>query len=193
MVNKEKNHDVGLILLGGSSKRMGYAKKYLPIKNNNSQTHMVELLKNSGINEIFYSCAKNSQNDTNTHINDIHNDLGPLVGIYSALLHLIDKGYKNMVIVPIDMPLLKKENIIALLHGKQYADACCFSAKPLPLCLSITIEIIKTVEFLIKNNTRSLRKFLHIIKTIEIEIKNKQELIDMNTPGAWVYVNKLLK
>jgi molybdopterin-guanine dinucleotide biosynthesis protein A len=91
------------------------------------------------------------------------------------------------------MPLLRKENIITLLNMKQHADACCFYGKPLPLYLSINKKIIETIEFLIKNNIRSLKKFLHSIKTIEINIYNKKELIDMNTPSTWVHINKLLK
>lgn len=193
MINKEKPHVIGLILIGGSSKRMGYAKKYLPIKNSNSQTHMVELLKNSGINEIFFSCEKNNKNNINSYVNDIYENLGPLVGIYSTLIYLVDKGYENVIIVPIDMPLLKKENINALIHGKQNADACCFYGTPLPLYLDINKKIIEVLEHLLENNMRSLKKFLHTIRTVEIKINNTRELTDMNTPGAWVYINKLLK
>jgi len=163
----------GVILAGGKSSRMGRDKAQIAYRELTLLDHMENLLRSVGINNIYIS--------RQDRIKDIVPDCGPLGGIYSVM-HEISEA--EMVIVPVDMPLLSKE-IITKLVSSDYSDAAIFSGYNMPLKIRVSESIKNKIGGRILGSKKSLsiRMLLHEleVKYLNPEDCNGQCFINVNT------------
>lgn len=117
----------GIVLAGGQSSRMGRDKALLEFKGRPLIRHMMNILCDVGLKDIFisgsfegYSCVE-----------DESPSAGPVQGIRSILKKKPD--YKGYLFVPVDMPLLTDKALYLLLEQEQGG---YFIGWPLPAYLT---------------------------------------------------------
>ena len=107
------NAIAGVVLAGGRSSRMGHNKALLDYQGEPLIRHMMEILKTTGIKEIFIS----GDVDGYDCLSDQEPFTGPAEAIKSIIKHL--SGYAGFLFVPVDMPLLKPDMLHLLLQQKE--------------------------------------------------------------------------
>lgn len=107
------NAIAGVVLAGGRSSRMGQNKALLDYQGEPLIRHMMEILKTTGIKEIFIS------GDVDGY--DCLSDQEPFTGPAEAIKSIIKRlsGYAGFLFVPVDMPLLKPDMLHLLLQQKE--------------------------------------------------------------------------
>jgi molybdopterin-guanine dinucleotide biosynthesis protein A len=108
--------DLGVVLAGGKSSRMGQNKALMRYKNLRLVDHAVKLLENSGVKKVIVS----GEIDGYENVKDQVKNLGPIGGIISVILK---EKKSEMVFVPVDTPLLTPELIRKLFENKNNFDA----------------------------------------------------------------------
>ena len=120
---------------------MGENKALIRWKGKPFIEHMQDILASMQLHSIIISGTVQgycSIEDTRAH-------QGPVSGIYTVAQHIKDT-IKNLVVVPIDMPLLTPDLIERLIRAQKSTHASFYSNYPLPCCLSITPETLKALE-----------------------------------------------
>ncbi len=130
----------GVVLAGGRSSRMGRDKAMLDYKGAPLIDHMINLLHDCGLEDVYvsgdiegYNCIKDSAKFD-----------GPARAITDVLEHL--SGYDGALFIPVDMPLLTQEMLQLLLDSKQ---GCYFENKPLPALICQPYK--KTAAFSVRD------------------------------------------
>lgn len=129
----------GIVLAGGKSNRMGRNKALLPYKGRPLIDHMIDLLHDTGLQDIFIS----------GHLPDYPGVLddtpaaGPVEGIRSVIKH--KPGYQGYLFVPVDMPLLTPQVLRLLLAQEQggyfiNAPLPAYLVPPFVPCASMSVQ-----------------------------------------------------
>jgi len=120
------NRPAGVILAGGRSRRMGGSRKaLLEIDGQALLARVVAHLKPS-VEPLLLSCERATREFDEFGL-EVVTDLlpgfrGPLMGLYSALQHLADKGYDNgLVLCPCDAPFIP-HNLVQVLNDAVQSD-----------------------------------------------------------------------
>jgi molybdenum cofactor guanylyltransferase len=109
----------GVVLAGGRSSRMGRNKALLDYNGRPLVQHMVNLLQDLGLKNIFIS----GRLDGYPCIEDDLSYAGPVQGIKSILKK--QSGYKGYLFLPVDMPLLTApmlEDLMAQENGGYFIE-----------------------------------------------------------------------
>lgn len=123
----------GVVLAGGRSSRMGRDKAMLDYKGAPLIDHMIKLLHNCGLRNVYisgdlegYDCIKDSAKFE-----------GPACAINDVMVRLSD--YDGALFIPVDMPLLTPVMLKLLLGDKQ---SSYFNDSPLPafICQPCAVE-----------------------------------------------------
>lgn len=175
---------VGVILAGGKSSRMGKNKAELVYNNHNLLEHMKLLFDEAGILKTYISGTAG--------ISDVIADKGPLGGIHSVMQHLADN--QEVIIAPVDMPLLSKEVLNILLEKQDKSDAVHFKRSIMPLKLKLSQKVRMQIARSITGTAKSLsiKKLLSNLKTnvIDIPPDTEQCFANINTPEDWQEIIK---
>lgn len=170
---------VGIILAGGKSSRMGTDKAGLIYQNRSLLEHAQHLLNEAGVSEIYISGSSG--------IEDIIPNRGPLGGIHSVTQKLTEN--QEVVILPIDMPLLSKDLLISLVQKECLGDAIHFERFIMPLRLKLSRNVTKYIEEVVTENSDvlSIKSLLDILKveTIDPTTGGEHCFINTNTPNEW--------
>lgn len=164
----------GVVLAGGQSKRMGCDKSQLTINGQTLLVHAQEILKSTGIKNIFISGHEG--------ISDKYPNKGPLGGILTSLLSL--QQFDCVTFIPVDMPFLTKNMLLNLIQ--EQLPAAYFEGYNLPLMITNNAVIRQKIAEQINNNDLSLYKML-----IQLEAKPlkhalaKDVFINTNSPIEW--------
>jgi len=165
----------GIILAGGKSSRMGRDKAKIEFKGKILLDHMYSLLKDSGIQKIYISRGE--------EIKDIIPNCGPLGGIYSVLQKIEDQ---EVIILPVDMPLLSME-LLQKLIDTEYDDAAIFKNYNFPLKLRnsniINTKLRNKLNGVNSTKSLSVSSLLNEINIKEIFLFSAEEqfFINVNT------------
>lgn len=159
----------GIVLAGGQSRRMGRNKALIPYKGMPMVAYMMQILRQSGVDDVFISGAVEGFN----FIPDTKAFSGPAQGICSVLKQKI--GYDGYIFVPVDMPLLKPEALKILMRQPQGG---FFAAHPLPFFLKKCLSI---------KNFYSVREFLDAnqVPAVPLPDTMQEEMVNLNTPDEW--------
>lgn len=170
---------VGIILNGGKSSRMGSDKSALIYQGNSLLEHAKSLFSEVGINNIYVS--------GNGGIEDIIPDRGPLGGVYSIMQQLANN--QEVVIIPVDMPLLSADILSSLILTKHQGDAVHFKGFIMPLKLRLSNIIRKYIEEAVTDNNfnPSVKSLLKKINVDVIDIPTGRDncFVNTNTPDEW--------
>jgi molybdopterin-guanine dinucleotide biosynthesis protein A len=161
------------IIAGGKSSRFGQDKTLYPFQGKPLIEHVVDIM-----GEIFEEvCIISSDSAKFEYLNlpiyaDIIPDLGPIGGIYTALMHL--KGERTFI-VPCDMPYLNADLIRYMASlTVQYDVVVPFVNGFFEALHAIySINCLKPVERMIQNGRRQVIGFfdeVHLRKITEEEI-----------------------
>lgn len=158
------------ILAGGKSSRMGTNKALLTINNNT--------FLNTIANEMHFAdevlvCVDKKYKYADlpyTLVEDVNKDIGPIEGIYQALLNAKNE---YVFVCATDMPYLKKELV---LYIKEFisSDYDCYVVrdenKVHPLCAIYSKKMIPVIAGLIAKNKYKLINMFELVRTKYIDI-----------------------
>ncbi len=162
-------HIAGIVLAGGRSSRMGQNKALLRYKDRPLIEHMMDILRNAGIQDIFisgsienYSCLADNE---------------AYAGPAAAIRHVLKEkpGYYGYLFIPVDMPLISPEIIKKLILQNKGG---YFMGHPLPAFI--------TPPFVFGQEP-SVQGFLNAnnISPINLPVEYEKFMANTNTPREW--------
>lgn len=188
----------GLVLVGGTSRRMKAEKASLEYHGKPQVVYCAELLARH-CDRVFVS-SRSSQADLFSdldieHIHDAEEGLGPLGGILSALKAHADCPW---CVLACDMPFVKDETLRFLLTNRNplklaTAYASSVDGLPEPLCAIYEPGLRPALELSRRAGELSLRK---VLSEVEVELLESPEdfaLTNVNTWEAYEESLSLLK
>lgn len=179
----------GFILAGGQSSRMGRDKALLPVGSRTLIEIVIERIQLLVEQVVVISSVRNVQplHQRLVHrvLTDLKPDRGPLMGIYTGLMHT--KTALNLF-VPCDMPWIER-GLVGLLLG------CCrgeveavASLHPLegiqPFPLICHVKACRTIGALLDRGEPSLQSLLHKPRTQLVRIEEpdlRRSFMNINT------------
>ncbi len=168
-----------IILAGGKSSRMGEDKSELIYLGCNLVEHMQKVLQPLNIEKIYIS-GKDG-------VRDLVPNKGPLGGIHSVLKLLPDNS--EVIICPVDMPLLSKKLLCKLLEARIAGDAVYFEGNIMPLKLRLSEGLRNIIEDVVLSgaDNLSVKGVLNNleVETINIPIEFEDNFFNANTPQQW--------
>jgi len=177
----------GLILIGGSSTRMGRDKAAIQYHNKPQAQYLFELLR-SFLPHTFVSVREGQICDfTNQIIEDSLDTKGPINGILSAMIAHPDKAW---LVLACDLPLVSERTIRQLIQARDSGKmATAFAGEsnlPEPL---MAIWEPASLPYLRKNHLEEgkncPRKFLINSDIHLIQPQDEMELFNANSPEEY--------
>ena len=177
----------GLVLAGGSSRRMGQDKAALRREGQSQLAYVVRLLDDL-VDRVFVSTRADQQGEAERsrfeQIVDRYEGLGPLAGILSAMELFPDVDW---LVLACDLPNIDAETIAHLLAHRAHEQP--FSAYlsshdrlPEPLCAVYTAESVDILRRFVAEGVHCPRKILIRSDTLLLEQPNPRALDNVNTP-----------
>ena len=176
---------LGVVLAGGRSSRMGRDKALLQWHGKSLLQHQLDTLRDAGVDATRVSGLR-PQHDG---IPDLEPDRGPLAGL--ASIAAATDGDTDLLVVPVDMPLLSGALLRKLIGADPGADACVrFAGHVLPLRLRLDARSRARLHQrmqMAEPRLRSLRALQDDLGLVELPLSTDEatQLADINTPAAW--------
>tara|TARA_B100001250_G_scaffold408234_1_gene430265 strand:+ start:619 stop:1230 length:612 start_codon:yes stop_codon:yes gene_type:complete len=196
-----ENNILGVVLAGGKSKRFGEDKSTIKLNDKTLIEHTLDKIKSKLNKIIIVSNDKVLKNYIT--INDcIDGQLGPLVGVLSAMKWIKDNNYSyNWIITfPCDTPFFNISIIDKFVEVSKLNDSLLYFAKSEEKRHNIfglwSLKLIETLEMdIVKNNHRKVEKWADKIgvKTINISYKEVDPFFNINTKEDLKEAKKILK
>ena len=196
-----ENNILGVVLAGGKSKRFGEDKSTIKLNDKTLIEHTLDKIKSKLNKIIIVSNDKVLKNYIT--INDcIDGQLGPLVGVLSAMKWIKDNNYSyNWIITfPCDTPFFNISIIDKFVEVSKLNDSLLYFAKSEEKRHNIfglwSLKLIETLEMdIVKNNHRKVEKWADKIgvKTINIPYKEVDPFFNINTKEDLKEAKKILK
>ncbi|MFK8013438.1 MAG: molybdenum cofactor guanylyltransferase [Marinicellaceae bacterium] len=182
-LDSEFSSVAAVILAGGKSRRMGCDKSQLTIAGNNLIEHSKNILKRSGIDEIFMS-GKNG-------ILDLFENKGPLSGIFTCLKKL--ESYQHVLFTPVDMPLLNEDIFKQLIYHKNMT-ACYFDDSLFPVIINNNQKTRADLSQLLIRNDLSIKNMLNSIAAHALENQYPDHcFLNANNSKDWENIMRYFK
>ena len=196
-----ENNILGVVLAGGKSKRFGEDKSTIKLNGKTLIEHTLDKIKSKLNKIIIVSNDKVLKNYIT--INDcIDGQLGPLVGVLSAMKWIKDNNYSyNWIITfPCDTPFFNISIIDKFVEASKLNDSLLYFVKSEEKRHNIfglwSLKLIETLEMdIVKNNHRKVEKWADKIgvKTINISYKEVDPFFNINTKEDLKEAKKILK
>jgi len=191
----KRSEIVGVILAGGKSKRMGKDKAFLTLKGKFFITYSLEKLKKifdeviiivDDVNKFSFSGIK--------VFSDSIKDVGPLGGIYTALMNI---KRDHAFIVPCDMPLFPIQAVKKIIrHSSKNKITIGFSEKDIYPIFGVYPKKFKDdLENYILKGGRKVMEFIESFKEIKkVDLSEfKKYLINVNSPYDYKLIKKIFE
>lgn len=165
---------------------MGQDKAQLKLANSTALSQAVNLLEELHLDSVVVS----GNYIEYASIIDIHENAGPLGGIYACLDALRDKC-DALFILPVDMPLLTKSECLQLLKAfNEYPQGVYFKQSTFPLILPINNQLQHYLTETLHSQQKKQRSLYRLIKTLNIQAitpvnNNSFRFYNSNTPEEW--------
>lgn len=159
----------GIVLAGGRSSRMGKNKALLHFRGRPLIEHVIDILKQTGVQDIFVSGNLPEYNS----VQDDNPFGGPVQAIRSIMRH--KAGYKKYLFVPVDMPLLTPDMLTVLLTQEKGG---YFTGWPLPVCLTLPLG---------QSASASVQGYLDDLEVQPVDVPDRYAsfMKNANTPQEW--------
>tara|TARA_B100001094_G_scaffold248860_1_gene246015 strand:+ start:252 stop:869 length:618 start_codon:yes stop_codon:yes gene_type:complete len=200
----EENNILGVVLAGGKSRRFGEDKNHIMLGDKTLLEHV--LFKIGDKFQEILIVTSNSLEIQNTKkisiIEDCFEDLGPLVGVLSAMKWIKEnqKTYKWIATFPSDTPFFDSSIIEEYRKRITINESLLYFVKSNNKRHNIfglwSVELLKTLEDdLINNNFRKVEKWANKIgvKTIDVDFKKFDPFFNINTRKDLEEAKKILK
>ncbi|MFT6087551.1 MAG: molybdopterin-guanine dinucleotide biosynthesis protein A [Glaciecola sp.] len=167
---------IGLVLSGGKSSRMGKDKSALKVGKATMLEHSINILNSLNLDNVVVSGADYA-------IPDLFPNKGPVGGIYSAVQHLSICTGDIILVIPNDMPLLRPD-LLQTLMQQSLIHQCTFTYKnhPMPLSLFISESILERLQLLENAAGMSIRYLIQADKVEELSVESPDVFSNVNTP-----------
>ena len=196
-----ENNILGVILAGGKSKRFGQEKSQVKLGDKTLLEHSLSKLK-SKFDKILIVTNSNTIKDYKT-INDcIEGQLGPLVGVLSAMKWIKKNkfSYNWIATFPCDTPFFNTSIIEEFFKASKLNDNLLYFVKSKEKRHNIfglwSLKLIEILEKdIIENNYRKVEKWANKIgvKTINVSYDDIDPFFNINTKEDLVEAEKILK
>lgn len=175
---------IGVLLAGGSSSRMGQDKAMLRWAGRPLIEHQIGVLRQAGVSSVLVSGVR----PLHAGIPDLLPGRGPLGGIAAVAGRIADGS--QLLIVPVDMPLIDAALLARLAGELPYAPCLRFAGHILPMRWRLDPESRARLQQLVAKpdpKQRSLRALQRISALHEIGLspEEKSRLADCNSPRQW--------
>ncbi|MGO4700616.1 molybdenum cofactor guanylyltransferase [Dyella sp. 2RAB6] len=175
---------IGVVLAGGLSSRMGRDKALLPWRGRPLIEHQLEVLREAGVDEVRVSGLRPDY----AGIVDAAPLAGPLGGL--ASIAQAQAGEADLLVIPIDMPLLQPALLQRLRSERPQARSVSFAAHVLPLRLRLDEHSRMALSELMSRDDprqRSLRALQAAVGHEELAVAAAEaaQLADCNTQTQW--------
>ena len=200
----DDNNILGVVLAGGRSKRFGEDKNQVKLGAKTLLEHAIikVSLKFKNILIVSNHDLKINISDTLQVIPDcIEGNLGPLVGVLSAMKWIKKNNYsQNWIITfPCDTPFFNISIIDKFIEASKIKDSLLYFVKSEGKRHNIfglwSLKLIETLEKdIIENNYRKVEKWANKIgvKTINIPYDDMDEFFNINTQEDLAEAEKIL-
>ncbi|WP_026375413.1 molybdenum cofactor guanylyltransferase [Aestuariibacter salexigens] len=170
---------VGVVLAGGLSSRMGADKALLQWQGQSLLDRAQTLLNESGVSKVVVSGELG--------IADRYTAQGPVGGIVSVVMNLQMQPHDQLIVLPVDMPLLTTEHINNLCqYAEQHHTSAYYEGYVLPSLLRIEHAVSNKVIRLFENGeTMSVKRLLALCNAVPIPCFEQNKFINLNTPAEW--------
>jgi molybdopterin-guanine dinucleotide biosynthesis protein A len=167
---------IGLVLSGGKSSRMGKDKSAMTIGTETMLEHSIAIMNSLNLDRVVVSGAE-------FDIPDIFSEKGPVGGIYSAIQHLSLNVGDIVLVIPNDMPLLSSGALLTLVQ-QSVIQRCTFIYKqhPMPLSLYISKSILTRFELLKDADGMSIKYLIEADRVEELAVVSQDVFSNVNTP-----------
>jgi molybdopterin-guanine dinucleotide biosynthesis protein A len=123
-------------------------------------------------------------------LRDRHTGRGPLAGLDSALQYGLAHGIAGLLLVPVDMPLLDRNSVLALSQtGQPQQRVTHYQGHPLPMYCPVTAATARLCEQLLQDDNprqRALHVFAHAARALTLAADTAARTLDnINTPDDW--------
>lgn len=189
MVNSGKSR-YAILLAGGKSSRMHEDKAQLSMAGGTLLQHQFRLLSEIADNVLV------SRNDGDSnHIADVFDSFGPLGGLHACISHIMDnfaaEANRDVVVVPVDMPLITPELVGQLMtYGREFGLPCYFRDTNLPIYLPNISKALPKLETLLNNDQRIVNTFLEEISAKSLVCHEPDKIANANTPMQWKLIKR---
>ena len=173
-----------LLLIGGTSSRMGTDKASLVFDGQTLMDRQVELLSKH-IPEVFLSVAcEDKRTFSQPTIRDLSPNLGPLEGLRAAFA---EDPKTAWLVVACDLPLFDEATLKFLLEqAEPNQKATCFLNRldglPEPLCTLYQPAVAEALAEYLSGGQRCARKFLESLEPQTLELPSPLALDNANRP-----------
>ena len=196
-----ENNILAVILAGGKSKRFGQEKSQVKLGDKTLLEHSLSKLK-SKFDKILIVTNSNTIKDYKT-INDcIEGQLGPLVGVLSAMKWIKKNkfSYNWIATFPCDTPFFNISIIEEFYKASKLNDNLLYFVKSKEKRHNIfglwSLKLIEILEKdIIENNYRKVEKWANKIgvKTINVPYEDIDPFFNINTKEDLIEAEKILK
>ena len=195
-----ENNILGVVLAGGKSKRFGKDKKEIKLGSKTLLEHTLDKIK-SKFNTIIIVSNNKIVKDYITIKDCIEGQLGPLVGVLSAMKWIKKNNYSHQWVItfPCDTPFFNISIIDKFIEATKLNNSLLYFVKSEEKRHNIfglwSIKLIETLEKdIIENNHRKVEKWANTIgvKTISIDFKEIDPFFNINTKEDLVEAEKIL-
>lgn len=175
---------IGVVLAGGLSTRMGRDKAMLRWRGQPLIEHQLIVLRESGVAD---ACVSGHRPDYHG-ITDALPQAGPLGGL--AGIAAVLKGTVDLLIIPVDMPLLSPPLLQRLRTAHPQARCLRYAGHVLPMRLHLDTTCRTHLATLLSAHQarqRSLHALQEAVGTEEIILTAEEQvqLTDCNTEASW--------
>jgi molybdopterin-guanine dinucleotide biosynthesis protein A len=181
----------GVILAGGMSSRMGQDKRFLELHGQTLLARTEALLAQAGAEFVLLS----GQVEGRACVPDGHAGSGPAGAVLSVLEHVREHyglDGANLLLLPVDMPLLSAATLRLLVECSVNATGCHFENEVFPCMLKATPDLYTHLKELFTEGTerggkRSMRGILTWLDSKAVPTREVAELefFNVNTPEDW--------
>ncbi len=175
---------IGVVLAGGLSSRMGRDKALLSWQGRPLIEHQLAVLRDAGVDELCVSGERAAYGGIADAI-ALAGPLGGLAGVAQA-----QAGEAELLVIPVDMPLLRGDLLRRLRNEHPQARSLSFAGHVLPLRLRLDARSRAALEELLRQDDprrRSLRALQSAVGHEEIPLlaREAEQLADCNTQAQW--------
>jgi molybdopterin-guanine dinucleotide biosynthesis protein A len=185
----ERRPCIGVVLAGGRSTRMGRDKALLDWHGRPLLERQLDALRASGVDDVRVSGDRPAYRG----VADARPGLGPLAGLAAVAGAMA--GEAELVVIPVDMPLLQAALLRRLRDERPQARCLRFAEHVLPMRLRLDVEsrvLLATLLHEGEHRRRSLRALQQTLDCTDIALAADEaaQLTDCNTETLWHEVNR---
>lgn len=181
-----------VLLAGGKSSRMNRDKALLRVGGDTLLDYQLQ-----NITPVAQRTLISRNDEQNYHIKDFFVQAGPMAGIHACIEYLknheLEDINTDLLVVPVDMPLVTPMILSKLIrYGQINKTACYFEKNVLPIYIPNMAKAYDEIDQLLKDEIKLLNTFLDIMSANAITCDNPDLLVNANTPMQWKVISRKL-